>query len=341
MSKHESTGKRVLKSILKLSFVVGLLYFLSKKGFLSIQDTQRAFGRLDLLLPALALLFLNLFLGSFRWQLLLKAQGIGIKITRNFQLSLIGNFFNIALPGAVSGDFVKAFYIGNELSGKRGRAFGAILFDRVSGLSALVFLSAGVLIFGHDHLSRSVIVGTRPLILTAAFCFVLFYTYLFLVKEHHDPVLRLLRNLEDRVPKLGAIVRIYLGLRHYHHHRITVLKVLLLSMGIHLMVGWSCLQFALALGETGVQLLPVYVVVPLGLLITAVPVAPAGVGTGHAAFSYLFNLIGSARGADVFTLLALSNVIFGAIGGIVYLRFRGHEPKPVLGEERSGSVSLA
>ena len=34
-------------------------------------------------------------------------------------------------------------------------------------------------------------------------------------------------------------------------------------------------------------------------------VGPAGVGTGHAAFAYLFNLWGSQRGADIFTLAVL------------------------------------
>ena len=49
------------------------------------------------------------FLGPIRWQLLLRAQGIKLSMGRTAQLTLIGNFFNIALPGAVSGDFVKAF----------------------------------------------------------------------------------------------------------------------------------------------------------------------------------------------------------------------------------------
>jgi uncharacterized protein (TIRG00374 family) len=245
-------------------------------------------------------------------------------------LSFVGNFFNIALPGAVSGDFMKAFYLGKEVSGHRGSAFGAILFDRVAGLSALVLVSAGAAIFGHDHLARSVILGTRPFIVFAAIGVLIFYTYLFLVREHHDPFLSILKMIEARIPKLSAIVRIYRGLRHYHNHRMTVVNVLAISLVIHLLVGWVCLQFASALGEGTLHLLPIYVVVPLGLLVTAVPVAPAGVGTGHAAFSYLFNLLGSARGADIFTLFALSNLCIGALGGIVYLRFKSHQPVDTL-----------
>jgi uncharacterized protein (TIRG00374 family) len=333
MSKHEKPYKKFLKFFLKVAFVFGLLYFLSQKGFLSVQNTKRAFSHQDLLIPGTLMLFSNIFLGAFRWQWLLEAQGIRIRMIRNLQLSFIGNFFNIALPGAVSGDFVKAFYLGKEVSGSRGRAFGAILFDRVAGLSALVLLAAGTVIFGHDHLSQTVIIGTKPFILAAAICVVVFYSYLFLVREHHDPALQLLRTLEKRFAKAGSLVRIYEGLRHYHNHRLTVLRVLAVSLVIHGLVGWACLQYGLALEEAQLTLLPIYVVVPLGLLITAVPVAPAGVGTGHAAFSYLFSLIGSSRGADIFTLMALANITFGALGGVVYLRFRAHEPKLTLPQE--------
>ncbi|MCM2277701.1 MAG: flippase-like domain-containing protein [Oligoflexia bacterium] len=318
-----------LKTLLKAAFVLGLLYYLGKKNYLSVEKLRHAIAQWRILLPAMILLFLNQFLGMLRWQWLLEAQDIRLRWGRVAQLSFVGNFFNIALPGAVSGDFVKAFYIGKELHGKRGRAFGAILFDRVAGLSALVLVSAGAVVasqFGDAHLSESVFFAVRPVLVIAALCVLSFYTYLFLVREHHDPVLIFLRALERRNLKFGSFVRIYEGLRHYHNHRLTVLKVLSLSVVIHLIVGWAFFQFNLALGESTIPLLPLYVIVPLGLLVTAVPIAPAGVGTGHVAFLYLFDLLGSSHGADSFNLFAISTILFGALGGLVYLRFRARDP---------------
>jgi hypothetical protein len=55
-------------------------------------------------------------------------------------------------------------------------------------------------------------------------------------------------------------------------------------------------------------------------------VAPAGLGTGHFAFAFLFGLLGSQRGGDVFSLYALCNILVGAIGGVIYMRFRSHTP---------------
>jgi uncharacterized protein (TIRG00374 family) len=324
-------NKPWIKTSLKVAFVLALLVFLSKKGFISAQSTGRAFINWQYSLPGFAVMVFTSLLGVVRWQLLLRAQGIRLSWTRITQLTYIGNFFNIALPGAVSGDFVKAFYIGKELDGHRARAFGSILFDRVAGLSALVVVSAAALLAGYSEFAHSAILsGTRVFIVTGAACVLFFYCYLFLVREHHDPVLRLLRALEAKIPKARSIAQIYIGLRHYHNHRRTVLEVLAISVAIQVMVGWACWLYAASIGETQLSLLALYVVVPLGMLVTAVPVAPAGVGTGHAAFLFLFGLLGSQRGADVFTLLALSNIVLGAVGGAVYLRFRSREPAPAL-----------
>ncbi len=312
--------------ILKVAFVGALLYFLSRKGFLSLAETGRALAEWQYMVPAYAAILLCSFLGIARWKWLLDAQGIHLTWKRAAQLTFVGNFFNIALPGAVSGDLVKAFYIGREVEGARSRAFGSILFDRVAGISALALVASGAMFFSLDDVR---VQGLRTIIFASGLATLAGYAYLFLIKPDHDPVLRLLRQLERRFPRAGSLVRIYEGVRTYHAYPATVLRVLLLSLAIHWLVGWACLQFAHALGEEFLSVRLLYVVVPLGLLVTAIPVMPAGVGTGHAAFVFLFKLLGSERGADVFSLFALAQITIGMLGGLVYLRFRAKEaPMP-------------
>jgi uncharacterized protein (TIRG00374 family) len=321
--KKPSSLRKKVTLMFKVLLVFGLLYFLAKKGFISVQSMQQAFLQWQKMVPAMTALAVAAFLGVIRWQWLLKAQNIHLDWLRTFQLTFIGNFFNIALPGAVSGDFVKAFYVGKEVKGQRARAFGSILFDRVAGLSALVLVSAGALITDlGSFLHTPLISGIRVVLGVGAASVIFFYTYLFLVREKHDPVLRILKGTEKRFPRTSSLTRIYESLRHYHHHRWTVTKVLLISILIHLTVGWGCLYFAQALGDLDISLRSLYVVVPIGLLITAVPVAPAGVGTGNVAFLYFFQLIHSERGADVYSLVALTNILIGFIGGMIYFRFR-------------------
>jgi uncharacterized protein (TIRG00374 family) len=315
-------GSRV-KVAIKMIAVLALLGVLGYKGALSIDKTKQALLDFGHVIPAFGLMMFTMVLGMVRWQWLLKAQGISLPFLRTAELTLIGNFFNVALPGAVSGDLVKAFYVGKEVEGQRARAFGAILFDRVVGLSALVMVSAGALTVGFaSFVGTPLLHGIRVLMILAAAGVISFYAYLFMVREHHDPLLRALKHFEKKIPRVDSVTRIYLGLRHYHHHPMTVARALALSIGVHLLVGLASLWFARALGDAVTPLVAVYVVVPLGLLVTAVPVAPAGVGTGHAAFFFLFRLIGSQVGPDVYTLYAIAMVLIALIGGVVYLRFK-------------------
>ena len=319
-----SQRRSLWKTALKGAAIIALLVVLGMKGFISLEKTRRALSDWGHILPALGLSFMAVCLGVIRWQWLLRAQQIRLPLVRTLELTLIGNFFNVALPGAVSGDLVKAFYVGQEVEGQRARSFGSILFDRVVGVSALVIVSAAALSIGLDAFRGTRLMhGIRILMTVAAMCVIAFYAYLFMVQEQRDPLLILLRRIEAKVSRAGSFTRIYEGIRHYHHHPRTVAAVLTLSIVIHLLVGCACFWFARALGDVNVPLLSCYVVVPLGLLVTAVPVAPAGVGTGHAAFLFLFGLIGSQVGPDVYSLYALSLALFASFGGVIYLRFKG------------------
>jgi hypothetical protein len=312
-----------LKFGAKLLLVGGLLYFLATKGVIDLRATALAFSRWELVAPGMGLLLVATLLGFVRWRWLLAAQGVEIPSLRALELTLVGNFFNIALPGAVSGDLVKAVYVARESEGKRSSALGSILFDRVAGLSALSLLAAVALLVGWNELDGGgFLPAVRLFVLLPGAAFLVFYAYLFSVGERWDPLLALLRRVEGRFSFVGSFTRIYESLRRYHHHRWTVVRAVALSILIHVCVCCAMALFLGALGEGGAPLSGIFVSVPIGLLATAVPLAPAGIGTGHAAFGWLFRFLGTERGADVFSLFALLQLCVGGVGGLVYLRFR-------------------
>jgi len=315
--------KKASLQALKICVVVALFALLWSKGLISASSIHTGLTNWKLSIPAIAVMIGCSFLGMIRWQWLLQIQGIRLPLGRVIQLALIGNFFNFALPGAVSGDLVKAYYIGKEIPGRRGSAFGSILFDRIVGVSALVIVSALALIGGWSQFSGSTLEhGIRILLVTGLAAVLAFYVYLFVVRDAHDPVVTLLSGPLAKQRGAEAILRVYNGIRTYHSARWAVMQVLALSCVIHFGVVVSSYWFAGSLGELSLQLLPVAVIVPLGLLATAVPVLPGGMGTGHAAFAALFILIGSSKGADIYNLFLIPQLLVCALGGLVYLRFR-------------------
>ena len=67
--------------------------------------------------------------------------------------------------------------------------------------------------------------------------------------------------------------------------------------------------------------------VPLGLIATALPISPAGVGVGQVAFSYLFDWstgVKSAIGSNLITAHQIVTFFLSLSGGVFYLR----RPKP-------------
>ena len=90
-------------------------------------------------------------------------------------------------------------------------------------------------------LPRGFFVAVEYSILLGVIAVICGISYLFLVRPQHDVVLILIKRLEAFHPKMASVTRIYEGLRHYHSHRITVLKVLGISILIpHARVGFAC-----------------------------------------------------------------------------------------------------
>jgi hypothetical protein len=308
---------------LKAAFVVLLLWFLARKGLISVQATREAFAHWERMSLAVAALLGSLVLSVLRWHWLLRGRGIKLRLRRTFALSMIGNFFNLALPGAISGDFVKAFYIAKERPGRREDVFASILFDRVVGLAGLVLLaSVALLLEGDAILGAKVVSGLQVVILSTAVAVVVFFGYLFLVREHHDVLLGLLRRLEGRVPGVASVVRLYVAIRRFGDRPAAVVGAIAVSVVIHCLVCSMFLNLWRAVEPGSLTILALLVVVPVGLLVTTIPIAPAGLGTGHAAFGWLFLLLGSRMGANVFSLSVILQVALGAVGGLVYLRYR-------------------
>jgi len=330
--------KKIVGMLLKIGLIAAIFYFLAEKGLLSLDATAGAFKQPWLTLPTMLVLIGLSAIGALRWQWLLRAQGMNLTYLRVLQLTYIGGFFNIALPGAVSGDVVKAFYVAHDIPGRRGHAFGAILFDRIIGLCGLVFVSAGALWLDWSKVSHSQAMPVIRIVLSSGALGILaFFGYLFLVPAGKDPLENLLAKLATWKPVFAGFLKTYEGVRAYRNRKATVAAALLISIGVHLVVCWACLNFAHALGETGIPVLPVFLVVPLGILVTAVPIMPAGMGTGHVAFSWGFQVVGSLRGADIFNLWVLTNLIGGAMGGLVYLAHKKKEPAPALEAEIESS----
>lgn len=312
--------KERIKLVLKFLLVGVVFWFLFKKRLVTAESFHQILASPFTIAVVVILMALNTFLGTFRWKGLLDAKGAHLHFKRVLELNMIGCFFNIALPGAVSGDFVKAVFVSKQFPERRAAVFGSMLLDRFLGMAAMVFVAA-------VSAGLSCIIpwgGSLPSVLLLSIGALgagifLFFIYMFL-SHKKDPLFKMIQFITKRHTRLELIDKLYVGVMDYRSRPKAVLLAISQSILIHLLLVLIAFFISEAVSATPISLVALAVIVPIGMLATTIPVLPAGVGTGHAAFFALFKLVGSDQGAEIFSLIVLMQILVGALGGVIYLR---------------------
>jgi uncharacterized protein (TIRG00374 family) len=328
-SKKNSSAiwRKIVTNLLKFGVTAGILYYLYSKGMLDFTRVRAVLTNVPIVSVSIALLMSTTSASVVRWWLLLEGQGLKVPILEALRLTMIGVFFNTALPGAVSGDLVKGYYVVRQQPDGRGRirAFTTLLLDRLLGLSALICVSFVAMAMNYKAvLASPTLKHLASLISMLWMGVVVFYAFVLIEWPFSKKLLALLHRLPagEHLAKLYEAVKAYESCKHY------VLKGLLISMMIHgISIGVFILLARALGGFDNVSIDQFYFLAPFGLLVTAIPIAPAGLGTGHAAFAWLFQLVGARGGADLFTAYVSFQIFISLVGGLFYVRYRGHLPK--------------
>ncbi|MDT8445854.1 MAG: lysylphosphatidylglycerol synthase transmembrane domain-containing protein [bacterium] len=313
--------KSVFLLALKVSIVSGVLYYLTTQGRLNLRLVPELLNRPSLFFALfLALLLGMVFPSMVRWWCLLRALGIGMKLRKAVSVTWISIFFSTFLPGAISGDLVKAFYIRKEHpEHSKSLLFSTLLVDRILGLLAILLL-AGFAIFVMQPFEGAgdgwELTGQ---ILTGLICAFLMggLLIIFPFSQNRDPVQRILSKL----PASRITLKVHNAFTLYRDHKKTLALGLLLSLMIQL-TEVLCFKLLIDQLSQGGAFTDLLAVVPIGEISTIIPVAPAGIGVGHLAFEYLFQSAGMSAGADMFTLFTLVRLIVLLLGGFPYLVYR-------------------
>ena len=319
---------RVIVNLLKFALIAGILYYLIVSDRLNFERLFLFGEHPRMLFTLLAVLvFWIVPLTALRWWLLLRAIGLEVLFSRANLLTWIGNFFNTALPGAVSGDVVKGYYIIRSQR-KEGKtpAFTTVLIDRFVGLFGLIVMAFFALIFNLNFIAGQSALFPLVWIISGLFAgTILFYAIVvFPFKEGKDPFIRLLKNL----PGQKLSVKVYRAFKTYQHQKLTLIVTLLMSIAIHSSIAFLFFQIAQMLGVKELSLATQFFIMPIGLIVVALPIAPGGVGVGHLAFGELYRYVGISEGADIFNLFIIIQLAVYLLGVIPYLLCGGKYRPP-------------
>ena len=272
------------------------------------------------LILALVLHAFSMTTTLLRWYLLVRAQDLPFTILRAMRIGTLGFLCNAFLPGSTGGDFIKAAALAREQS-RRTVAVATVIMDRALSLWGLILLLAvvgGVCWF--QGLLEGDALGPSRVVITASAIIIGVSVALWLIMGlcSQQGAERWAGKL-DGVPKIGAsLSQLWQALWLYRNRSATVAWAIVLTTISNVcdILAFYGYVLTLCYGLVLPSLADHFLLVPVGLVISGVPLFPGGAGIGEAGFGGLYALFGSAAANGVLgsLLFRVSGWIIGILG---------------------------
>lgn len=286
-----------------------------------------------LLVLAVAIFPVTVIMTSIRWKRLLEVLDIHLSVMMTVSLTMVGLFYNTFIPmGSSGGDLAKAYYAAKHTVEHKTRAVLSVFIDRIIGLVVLIMLGGTMAAIYWAMAPRrteaveecSYVAGGSGLILGGMALGMLLLALprsrAFLQSEKIMSRLPLRSHFESAL-EVASI---------YRRRPDLMVWACLMTIPVHVTVVISAMLCGKAFG---LPLSPGYyfVVVPVTVLVGALPISPQGLGvmeaTGYALMSAM--AFRHPTGQDVFVLtmsIRLVQILWNLVGGIFVLRGDYHPP---------------
>ncbi|MEP7307107.1 MAG: lysylphosphatidylglycerol synthase transmembrane domain-containing protein [Acidobacteriota bacterium] len=305
----------------KVGVSIGLLWLLFSRIDVSALWKSARQASLPWMLVALAVYAVNVLASTWRWQLLLDAQGIQVRSRFLLGSLLVALFFNNFLPSNIGGDVIRIRDTARP-AGSKTLATAVVLMDRVLGLMGLVLVAAfSATVTGASHrpgmqmwpmwlwvgFLAGAAASAPALLAPAGFGRLLQPLAVFhpqWVTERIDTVTSVLSRFRDRPVALascfgGAVL-----------------------VQASMVVFFFFVTYALHLHLTFWDLA---VIVPLSFIVQMLPVSLNGFGVREATYAFYFRSIGQPiESAILMSLVGTALVMAFSLSGAAVWFARGH-----------------
>jgi hypothetical protein len=306
MSAPKPTHRAILVKVLLWALTFGLLAAVFWTSRDQIRDVfaRRPDGRLF----ALGFVFclVATVLTFVRWYLLVRALELPFTLRDAVRLGFLGLVFNMVIPGAVGGDVVKAAFLCREQT-KKTQAIASMLIDRVVGLLGLFSLAsiAGILAWST--------VGPQVHRLIVLVWVVLAVGFAGLTTVFTPALFALVGRLVAGRRYLGPILaELHVMASAYRKRMGTLAAGLIMSVGIHSLCVLGFYAVSRALFPHVSSLAQHFLMFPLVLFTTAVPLPFGALGLSEEVSAQLFRLVHQPSGAV--TMMAFRVLLLGVVG---------------------------
>jgi uncharacterized membrane protein YbhN (UPF0104 family) len=177
IKKKESGTSRLLKLLLKIGITVLCFWYISQK--IDFTRALQSLLKANWVFLFIALLFfvLSKLFSAYRLNIYFRNIQLQLPERKNLKLYWLGMFYNLFLPGAISGDAYKVILLNRRYKTSYKKASAAVLLDRFSGVLALgVILSIYGIVVLHNY-KYDVLLIAGAILAIAGFYFVIRYLF--------------------------------------------------------------------------------------------------------------------------------------------------------------------
>lgn len=311
--------RKLAASLLKACVAIAILVWLARSGKLDLARMAGAMAHWPLLAVIVAVIYLQIVITAWRWELLLRAQGFMIGFGLAVRLNLIASLFNMVIPGSVGGDVMKAYYVTRDATGRKAEAVATILLDRVVGLLGLLLLAGTVALWNLPSIGENTPLTAMCVATIAAAGGSIAALFIAVRLGSRFSV----TNPSGRVARVWS--RFLVALDGYRQNRTILPATILVSMICHAAACSTIYLAMLAMGAPGITLRYFLLAAPLGLVATALPLAPAGIGVGQVAFLSLFQILAPASASSAVNALTVYQTLVLLVSTTGFIPYLTHK----------------
>jgi uncharacterized protein (TIRG00374 family) len=314
------TRKR-LGAFAKIAVSVGLLLFLLSRLNRAELINQVANAQPLWLTLALALYFVAILLGVFKWRLLVRVQRLDASYGDLAAYTFAGLFLGNVLPTNIGGDVVRAYALARAARATEA-AFTSVVVDRLMGLVAF-FCAALVnvgLVVGLVT-SASQLEAIQVATVGAAMVFTIGCALLFSRRVARRMAFVFAFPFLARFKPRAQ--RLYLAIQTFRSSYLTLVANVLVSAGVIVVATFVWYSVALALG-LDIPLVYFFLFNPLIAFVLMLPISFNGLGPKEATAVFFFGLVGvPSESAFALSLIFHAVVVLTSLpGGVLWWRER-------------------
>ena len=304
--------RRGALAVAKVGVSLALLAYLLSTTDLAALTRRVRSGDPLLLAGALVLYTLTLALATWRWRLLLRAQGYEAPMGHLSASYLVATFFNNFLPSNVGGDVIRV-RDSSRLTGSTTASLAVVAIDRILGLCALYLLAVLAYTFGGETVRG--LAGALPALVLLGVVFTLI-AYVYFTPGITRRAMAF--SHLDAFPWIRRRFAVAQDAVHVYRERMAVVwAAFAASVALQALVVCYYYEVAQSL-RIPLPLSACFLVVPLCTLVQTVPVSFNGWGIRESVFILYFRQLGLSRdSALAFSLVGAGLIVLASLSGAV------------------------